>query len=137
MRGKSSVTKVIPTKRIIYVDEHWDTNLGDNFSPTSVIVPGLEVVWYEVPTKGNKYCSINHTTSTSLPVSLPVILSTLPCDILNISPYKVTGSMPTWLKTNGRGLSVVSFPDLPTTRRWEGSLTKRNKARLSYYDDLR
>ena len=78
MRGKSSVTKVIPTKRIIYVDEHWDTNLSDNFSPTSVIVPGLEVVWYEVPTQENNYCSITtiDDTSSSYPVSLPVILST-------------------------------------------------------------
>ena len=67
---------MIFTKRITYVDKMWDANLGDNFSPARVIVPGLEVVWYEVPTKGNKYCSINHTTSTSLPVSLPVVLST-------------------------------------------------------------
>lgn len=69
---------MIFTKRITYVDKMWDANLGDNFSPARVIVPGLEVVWYEVPTQENNYCSITtiDDTSSSLPVSLPVVLST-------------------------------------------------------------
>ena len=55
----------------------WDTNLGDNFSPASVIVPGLEVVWYEVPNKETITVSTTiDDTSSSFPVSLPVILST-------------------------------------------------------------